>query len=69
MMGLIMIFSALGGTLGSKVVGVSFQIVGGQDAISLTLIPMLIIFVLLFPYKTLREKKMLTNEPMGAALK
>ncbi len=58
MMGLIMIYSALGGSLGSKLIGYTFGLVGGKFAISLTLIPMAIFFVLLFPYKLLRKAAM-----------
>jgi len=52
MMGLIMIYSALGGSFGSKLIGVTFQWVGGQLAMVMaTLIPLTILFILLFPYK------------------
>lgn len=49
MSGLIIIFSALGGTIGSRVVGELFESVGGVNAFYFLLIPMglLIIFVLL----------------------
>ncbi|WP_334058903.1 MFS transporter [Polaribacter sp. P097] len=49
MSGLIIIFSALGGTIGSRVVGELFETVGGANAFYFLLIPMilLIIFVLL----------------------
>jgi FHS family glucose/mannose:H+ symporter-like MFS transporter len=49
MSGLIIIFSALGGTIGSRVVGELFESVGGAKAFYFLLIPMvlLIIFVLL----------------------
>ena len=48
MSGLIIIFSALGGTLGSRIVGELFESVGGANAFYFLLIPMvlLIIFVL-----------------------
>lgn len=49
MSGLIIIFSALGGTLGSRIVGELFESVGGANAFYFLLIPMvlLIVFVLL----------------------
>ncbi|GAA4279632.1 MFS transporter [Gaetbulibacter aestuarii] len=48
MSGLIIIFSALGGTLGSRIVGELFQHIGGASAFYFLLIPMalLIIFVI-----------------------
>lgn len=48
MSGLIIIFSALGGTLGSRIVGELFESVGGTNAFYFLLIPMalLIVFVL-----------------------
>ena len=49
MSGLIIIFSALGGTLGSRIVGELFESIGGANAFYFLLIPMflLIVFVLL----------------------
>ncbi len=49
MSGLIIIFSALGGTIGSRIVGELFESIGGASAFYFLLIPMvlLIIFVLL----------------------
>lgn len=49
MSGLIIIFSALGGTLGSRIVGELFESVGGANAFYFLLIPMglLIVFVVL----------------------
>ncbi|MCF7560464.1 MFS transporter [Sabulilitoribacter multivorans] len=49
MSGLIIIFSALGGTIGSRIVGELFESVGGANAFYFLLIPMglLIVFVLL----------------------
>jgi fucose permease len=49
MSGLIIIFSALGGTLGSRIVGELFESTGGANAFYFLLIPMflLIVFVLL----------------------
>jgi fucose permease len=49
MSGLIIIFSALGGTIGSRIVGELFERIGGANAFYFLLIPMglLIVFVLL----------------------
>jgi FHS family glucose/mannose:H+ symporter-like MFS transporter len=49
MSGLIIIFSAIGGTIGSRVIGELFESIGGANAFYFLLIPMslLIIFVLL----------------------
>jgi MFS transporter, FHS family, glucose/mannose:H+ symporter len=48
MTGLIVIFSALGGTLGSRIIGWLFKTVGGADAFYFTLIPMLLLLISLF---------------------
>jgi fucose permease len=45
MTGLIVVFSALGGTTGSVITGFSFQAFGGQQAFYLSLIPMALILV------------------------
>ncbi len=50
MAGLIMVFSALGGTTGSRIVGSLFEFFGGLTAIKAPLIPIIIIFILLIPY-------------------
>lgn len=49
MSGLIIIFSALGGTIGSRIIGELFESIGGANAFYFLLIPMglLIVFVLL----------------------
>ncbi len=57
MSGLIIIFSALGGTLGSRIIGELFESIGGANAFYFLLIPMflLIIFVLLIDKLSKRE--------------
>lgn len=62
MSGLIIIFSALGGTLGSRIVGELFESIGGAKAFYFLLIPMilLIFFVLLIDRLT---KKKILQEP------
>ncbi|MFT5756822.1 MAG: fucose permease [Alteromonadaceae bacterium] len=52
MTGLIVVFSALGGTTGSIITGFSFQAFGGQKAFYLSLIPMGLILVSLYFFKT-----------------
>ena len=55
MTGLIVIFSALGGTTGSVITGYLFDRLDGITAFYLVLIPMGILLLLLFPYRKLRE--------------
>ena len=57
MSGLIIIFSALGGTLGSRIIGILFKEVGADSAFSYTLIPMAVLFVMLFVLKRLTDKE------------
>ena len=47
MAGLIIIFSAIGGTLGSRLIGYLFKNVGGENAFMYTLIPMVLLLVAL----------------------
>lgn len=56
MAGLIMVFSALGGTTGSRIVGSLFEVFGGLTAIKAPLAPIAIIFVLLIPYYKMVNK-------------
>jgi len=51
MTGLIVIFSALGGTLGSRITAVVFARFNGIDAFYFSLVPMLLILVTLFFFK------------------
>ena len=57
MSGLIIIFSALGGTIGSRIVGELFESIGGANAFYFLLIPMslLIVFVLFIDKLSKRE--------------
>jgi len=55
MTGLIVIFSALGGTTGSILTGHIFGAFSGQYAFYFTLIPITALFLLLLPYKRLIE--------------
>jgi len=56
MTGLIIIFSALGGTLGSRIIGYLFEHVGGEKAFFFTLIPMTILIVSLFILNKITKK-------------
>jgi fucose permease len=56
MSGLIVVFSALGGTTGSIITGNIFGAYGGQTAFYFSLIPIAILVVLLFFFKRLQKK-------------
>ncbi|HMQ08453.1 MAG TPA: MFS transporter [Saprospiraceae bacterium] len=56
MSGLIIIFSALGGTLGSRLIGYLFKYVGASSAFYYTLIPMVILLLLLFVLRKMTVK-------------
>lgn len=51
MSGLIIIFSAIGGTLGSRLIGLLFKHVGAAEAFKYTLIPMALLLIALFVLK------------------
>ena len=57
MAGLIVIFSALGGTTGSLITGYVFEHFGGKSAFYFSLIPMVILIVCLIIFNKLSEKK------------
>lgn len=57
MTGLIVIFSALGGTTGSLITGFAFARLGGQTAFYLTLIPLTAILVALFLFRRELERR------------
>jgi FHS family glucose/mannose:H+ symporter-like MFS transporter len=50
MAGLIILFSALGGTIGSRITGTFFGFIGGFTAIEIPIIPLLLLFVMILPY-------------------
>jgi fucose permease len=56
MSGLIIIFSALGGTTGSIITGNIFQHYGGQNAFYFALIPITILVICLFIFRRLQKK-------------
>jgi MFS transporter, FHS family, glucose/mannose:H+ symporter len=53
MSGLIIVFSALGGTIGSRITGTIFQRYGGQNAIYFILVPIGILMFFLFKFSKL----------------
>lgn len=55
MTGLIVIFSALGGTIGSRIIGYLFKSVGAQDAFYFMLIPMTALLICYFILKRLTD--------------
>lgn len=58
MTGLIVIFSALGGTLGSRAIGYLFKTVGADSAFYYMLIPIGMLFIALFFLKNLTDKEL-----------
>jgi len=56
MTGLIVIFSALGGTLGSRLIGMLFKHVGADTAFYYTLIPMFMLLLALFVLRRLTSR-------------
>jgi FHS family glucose/mannose:H+ symporter-like MFS transporter len=57
MSGLIVVFSALGGTTGSIITGTIFQQFGGQIAFYFSLVPISLLIICLFIFKRIKEKK------------
>lgn len=56
MSGLIVVFSAIGGTLGSIMMGLLFHKQGGQNAFYFSLIPMSVLLICLLVFKRLQKK-------------
>lgn len=57
MTGLIVIFSALGGTLGSRLIGWLFKTLGADKAFYYTLIPMILLFVCMWILKNMTKQQ------------
>ena len=64
MASLLVFFSAIGGTLGSRLVGYLFKNIGGEKAFYFSLIPMAILIICLFIFKRLENKPLAAN-PAG----
>lgn len=62
MSGLIVVFSALGGTSGSIITGHIFEAYGGQTAFYFSLIPIAILCTLLFVFKKLQTRSTVATE-------
>lgn len=58
MTGLIVIFSALGGTLGSRIVGYTFKTYGPQNGFYFTLIPLGLLFVAVLYLEKLKKEQL-----------
>ncbi len=56
MAGLIIVFSALGGSLGSVITGHVFQAYGGQKAFSLSLVPIIVLLIALILFYVLQRR-------------
>jgi len=56
MAGLIVVFSALGGTTGSMITGTVFDNFDGQTAFYLSLIPMALMLIALWFFRQLKAK-------------
>jgi len=57
MSGLIVVFSALGGTTGSIITGNVFEHFGGNYAFYLSLIPITLIMIAIFFFKRMTDKQ------------
>ncbi len=62
MSGLIIIFSALGGTLGSRIVGELFESIGGANAFYFLLIPMVLLIIFVLLIDKMSKKQMETGQ-------
>jgi len=56
MASLLVFFSAIGGTLGSRLVGYLFKHIGGQKAFYFSLVPMAILLVCIFFFSSMQKK-------------
>lgn len=65
MSGLIIIFSALGGTTGSIITGNIFEKYGGEKAFYFSLVPITILVICLFLFRRLQKKFRLANPGFG----
>ncbi len=64
MAGVILLFSALGGTIGSRIVGTLFDQFGGLTAIKAPLIPIIVLVVLLIPYSVKIKRAIAKNREL-----
>jgi fucose permease len=66
MASLLVFFSAIGGTLGSRLVGYLFKHIGGQKAFYFSLLPMAVLMVCLFFFYRIQKKTNANIEFTGA---
>ncbi len=57
MSGLIIIFSALGGTIGSRIVGILFEKIGGENAFYFLIIPIILLVISVIMIKSIIKKQ------------
>ena len=62
MSGLIIVFSAVGGTAGSLITGKIFDLYNGQTAFYFTLVPITILIISLFVFNRLHNKSLAAAE-------
>lgn len=61
MAGLIIVFSAIGGSLGSVITGIVFQDYGGSTAFYFSLVPMALLLIAMFAFNKLQQKDFVTG--------
>lgn len=61
MSGLIIIFSALGGTIGSRIIGYLFKNVGAENAFTYIIFPLVLLFISMFILYRLTDNRRLEN--------
>ncbi|MBC7949950.1 MAG: MFS transporter [Chitinophagaceae bacterium] len=66
MAALLVFFSAIGGTLGSRLVGYLFKNIGGQKAFYFSLVPMAILLICIFFFYRMQKKTTTTIEFSGS---
>ena len=54
--GLIIVFSALGGTIGARIIGGAFENIGGINAMKIPIIPLVVLLLLVVPYEIIMTK-------------
>lgn len=67
MASLLVFFSAIGGTLGSRLVGYLFKHIGGAKAFYFSLVPMVVLIICLFFFFQIQKKTKTTIEFTGGA--
>ena len=67
MASLLVFFSAVGGTLGSRLVGYLFKNIGGQKAFYFSLVPMAILFICILLFSRMQKKSVSKIEFSSAA--